>query len=113
MPPNFDLTLACLRALHAEEPRHAREIVVVDNGSADGSADAIAAAFPRLTLLRNATNLGYAEGNNQGARAATGRVMVASSGSSLQTVRAIASPSETASGCVYAAPSGSSTCSPA
>ncbi|MCC6673216.1 MAG: glycosyltransferase family 2 protein [Planctomycetes bacterium] len=67
-----DLTLACLRALAAERPRHAREVVVVDNGSSDGSADAIAAAFPDVVLLRNAANAGYAEGNNQGARAARG-----------------------------------------
>lgn len=67
-----DLTLACLRALHAETPRHAREVIVVDNGSADGSADAIAAAFPAVRLLRNPDNRLYAEGNNQGAALATG-----------------------------------------
>ncbi|MFN9334578.1 MAG: glycosyltransferase family 2 protein [Planctomycetota bacterium] len=67
-----ELTLACLRALFAESPRHAREVVVVDNGSADGSADAIAAAFPQVRLLRNADNWLYAAGNNQGAAVATG-----------------------------------------
>jgi N-acetylglucosaminyl-diphospho-decaprenol L-rhamnosyltransferase len=67
-----DLTLACLRALFAETPRHAREVIVVDNGSADGSADAIAAAFPQVRLLRNADNRLYAAGNNQGAAVATG-----------------------------------------
>ena len=51
-----ELTLACLRALYAETPRHAREVIVVDNGSADGSADAIASAFPQVRLLRNAEN---------------------------------------------------------
>ena len=32
-----ELTLACLQALFAESPRHAREVIVVDNGSTDGS----------------------------------------------------------------------------
>lgn len=67
-----ELLLACLRALFTEEPRHAREVIVVDNASADGSADAVAAAFPQVRLLRNAENRLYAAANNQGAQAATG-----------------------------------------
>jgi hypothetical protein len=67
-----DLTLACLRALFGEAPRHPREVIVVDNGSGDGSADAIAAAFPAAVLLRNAENRLYAAGNNQGVAAARG-----------------------------------------
>lgn len=70
-----DLTLACLRALHAETPKHPREVIVVDNGSHDGSADAIAAAFPQVRLLRNADNRLYAAGNNQGAAVATGEYL--------------------------------------
>ncbi|MFM1874189.1 MAG: hypothetical protein RL398_3611, partial [Planctomycetota bacterium] len=69
------LTLACLRALFAESPRFDREVIVVDNGSADGSADAIAAAFPQVTLVRNADNRLYAAGNNQGAAAARGEFL--------------------------------------
>lgn len=69
------LTLACLRALFAETPRHAREVIVVDNGSHDGSADAIAAAFPMVRLLRNTQNELYARGNNQGAAVAVGEYM--------------------------------------
>jgi GT2 family glycosyltransferase len=68
-----ELTLACLRALAADSPKHSREVVVIDNDSSDGSADAIAAAFPRTVLARNSENLLYAGGNNQGARLATGR----------------------------------------
>ena len=67
-----ELTLACLRALFAEVPRHPRDVIVVDNGSQDGSADAIAAAFPQVRLLRNAENRLYAAGNNQGVAVATG-----------------------------------------
>jgi GT2 family glycosyltransferase len=68
----LDLTLACLRALFAETPAHAREVIVVDNGSSDGSADAIAAHFPQVRLVRNADNRLYAAGNNQGAALAMG-----------------------------------------
>lgn len=68
-----DLTLACLRALRADEGRHSREVIVVDNGSADGSADAIASDFPEVALVRNPDNRLYSAGNNQGARLATGR----------------------------------------
>jgi GT2 family glycosyltransferase len=67
-----ELTLACLRALFAENPRHAREVIVVDNGSDDGSADAIAARFPSVRLHRNADNRLYAVGNNQGVALAQG-----------------------------------------
>ncbi|MBL8738009.1 MAG: glycosyltransferase family 2 protein [Planctomycetes bacterium] len=66
------LTLACLRALFGETPKHAREVIVVDNGSHDGSADAIATAFPQVRLVRNPDNRLYAAGNNQGAAIARG-----------------------------------------
>lgn len=67
-----DLTLACLRALAEDVSALSRQIIVVDNGSEDNSADAIAAAFPSVLLVRNERNVGYAAGNNQGAEHATG-----------------------------------------
>lgn len=66
------LTLACLRALFGEMHKHAREVIVVDNGSHDGSAAAIAAEFPQVRLVRNPDNRLYAAGNNQGAAVARG-----------------------------------------
>jgi GT2 family glycosyltransferase len=44
------------------------EIILVDNGSTDGSVDAISKQYPDITLLQTDENLGYAGGNNVGIR---------------------------------------------
>ena len=46
---------------------------MVDNASADGSADDIAAEFPEVTLIRLAVNVGWGRAVNRGAVASTGR----------------------------------------
>jgi GT2 family glycosyltransferase len=62
-------TLGCLGSLqHATYPE--LSVVCVDNGSTDGSADAVAAAFPEVTLVRLPQNLGFAGGMNAGLRVA-------------------------------------------
>ncbi|MCA8943496.1 MAG: glycosyltransferase family 2 protein [Planctomycetes bacterium] len=68
-----ELTLACLGALRADPTRQLREIIVIDNASHDGSADAIAEAYPEVVLVRNEENRGYSGGNNQGVRIAEGK----------------------------------------
>ena len=62
-----DLLLECLVAATATLYSPCR-IVVVDNGSTDGSADAAERAFPEVTVLRNSDNEGVAGGRNVGAR---------------------------------------------
>jgi GT2 family glycosyltransferase len=64
-----EATVACLQSLLAESfpGLHA---IAIDNGSADGSAERIAAAFPQLELLRNQSNLGYCAAMNHGMRRA-------------------------------------------
>jgi GT2 family glycosyltransferase len=67
-----DDTLACLSSLRAAtyEPT---SIVVVDNGSRDGTVEAVRETFPDVELLPQTANLGFAEGNNVGIRHALSR----------------------------------------
>lgn len=64
------LTLACLDTLFAATRRTGLHVVVLDNGSTDGSADAIAAAYPQVELIRSQRNLGFAAANNHVAASA-------------------------------------------
>lgn len=59
---------ACLRSLAAQSHPEL-EVIVVDNGSRDGSAEMVARAFPAVTLLAQAENLGFAEACNLGIEA--------------------------------------------
>ena len=62
---NEDETAACLESL-AESRYPALSILLVDNGSTDGSGDRLAARFPSIPYLQTGSNLGYAGGNNRG-----------------------------------------------
>jgi hypothetical protein len=42
------------------------EVIVVDNGSSDGSAEMVATEFPSCVLIRNENNRGFCAANNQG-----------------------------------------------
>ena len=60
-----ELTLRCIESVKASDwPRDRLEIVVVDNASRDGSADAVEGEHPDVRLLRAPRNLGYAGANN-------------------------------------------------
>ncbi len=58
-------TLACLESLQ-QQTYPALTPIVVDNGSSDGSAAAIHAAFPDVHLIETGANLGFCAGNNVG-----------------------------------------------
>lgn len=67
-----DDTIRCVRQLSAwQQLRPA--IWVIDNNSADKSADLIAAECPDVHLIRCPTNLGFAGGTNQGIKASLAR----------------------------------------
>jgi len=63
------LLLDCLDSV-SEQSASGDEVIVVDNRSADGSADAVAARYPKVRLIRNMENRGFARANNQGLAAA-------------------------------------------
>ncbi len=65
----------CLAAVGGQQGV-AFETIVVDNGSADGTAAFVREQYPSVRLLTLAENRGYAGGNNAGARDARGRDLV-------------------------------------
>ena len=64
---NHQLTSECVRSVLALDAVNF-EIIVVDNGSSDGSAQILAQEFPQITVLPQETNLGFAAGCNVGVR---------------------------------------------
>lgn len=67
----------CLTSLRAQTyPRDRFEVIVVDNGSASQVTARVDTWCPGVRVIRNATNLGFAVGNNVGARQATGDFIV-------------------------------------
>ena len=66
------LLARCLDSLDASAAPPAIEVLVVDNASADGSAEMVAAEYPEATLLEPGENLGFARANNLAAESARG-----------------------------------------
>ncbi len=61
----------CLESLRGQTYER-MEIIVVDNASADGSAEIVRTIVPQAAVLRSNRNLGFAGGVNRGIRAARG-----------------------------------------
>jgi GT2 family glycosyltransferase len=69
--PNWngaDLIRACLDSLAVQSQDH--QVIVVDNGSTDGSPEIIAREYPDVQLIRLSRNYGFAGGVNRGIEAA-------------------------------------------
>ncbi len=67
-----DDTLACLDSLRGEIGED-DAVIVCDNGSRDGTEDAIRSRHPWVEVIQNGANLGFAGGNNPGLRSALDR----------------------------------------
>lgn len=68
-----DLLLNCIRSVYETIQEIAFEIWVVDNGSTDGSQEALKTAYPTVHLIENTTNRGFAAANNQALQQMSGR----------------------------------------
>jgi N-acetylglucosaminyl-diphospho-decaprenol L-rhamnosyltransferase len=68
-----DLLRSCLESVFSTVVGPRFEVLVVDNHSNDGSSDMVAKDFPRVHLLRNLANVGFARANNQAIAKCTGR----------------------------------------
>jgi len=78
--PNWngrDLLETYLRSVIAAlEGNPANEIIVVDNGSSDGSAEFLSRNFPSVKVIALERNLGFGGGSNAGVRAAANDIVV-------------------------------------
>ena len=70
------MTLECVRTLYERLEGISAEVFVVDNASRDGSAQAVAEAFPKVWLIANAANIGFGAANNLALRMAVGRYLL-------------------------------------
>jgi FkbM family methyltransferase len=67
----LDFTRQCLESIRAHTPE-AHEVIVVDNGSSDGTAEYLR-SLPGVKVVQNDTNRGFPAAVNQGIREAVGR----------------------------------------
>lgn len=68
-----DLLRDCLSSIFHETKDILFEIIVVDNGSTDGTVDMVRKHFSNVTLIENKKNIGYSKANNQAIKISTGR----------------------------------------
>lgn len=71
-----DILWDCLESVYAQTKDVSIEVIVIDNASADGSPEMVKRDFPKVCLIENADNRGFAAGNNQGMRLAAGRYVL-------------------------------------
>lgn len=77
-----DLTIGCLRSIQKEAKNLKYEVLLTDNGSNDGSVEALKSLKKeqywrnKITLIFNNSNTGYAKANNQGIKKAIGEYIL-------------------------------------
>ncbi|HEX9074326.1 MAG TPA: glycosyltransferase family 2 protein [Anaerolineae bacterium] len=66
----------CLRSLYGAGLHHSFEVVVVDNGSTDGTQAMLREAFPQVRLIQNDRNVGLSAASNRGIKETQGRYVL-------------------------------------
>ncbi len=71
-----DFLEACLKSMGDRLDRPEYEVILVDNGSTDGSLEMVRSQFPQVRLFPQEKNLGFTKANNIGLREARGRYLL-------------------------------------
>jgi GT2 family glycosyltransferase len=66
----------CLESLYQSKMKCTFDIVVVDNGSTDGTPEMLAEKYPEVIIIQNAGNVGLGKASNQGIEATRGRYIL-------------------------------------
>ena len=66
-------TLQCIRSILNNSPTASFEIILIDNGSKDGSLDFIRSEFPEVICIETGSNQGFSKANNLGINNARGQ----------------------------------------
>ena len=67
------ITADCLRSIQFSSDKLKKEVIVVDNGSNDGSIEYLKKRFPWAKVYSSGGNLGFAKGNNFGEKLSSGK----------------------------------------
>jgi len=71
-----EMTIECIKSVIEQTRQVKYELIVFDNNSSDGSADAIISSFPDITVFKNKENYGFAQGNNVAIKEASGEYVL-------------------------------------
>lgn len=71
-----ELLHQCIESICQPQNRDDIEIIVVDNASTDASPEMVKHTFPRIKLIQNKSNMGFAAANNQGLQICSGELIL-------------------------------------
>lgn len=66
----------CLKSLYETGMKNSFDILVVDNGSTDGSQQMLVEKYPNVQIIQNTENVGLGRASNQGIEATSGRYVL-------------------------------------
>jgi N-acetylglucosaminyl-diphospho-decaprenol L-rhamnosyltransferase len=66
----------CLDSVIVSNPEISLEVIVVDNGSTDNSTELMGSLYPKIKLIRNKNNFGYAVANNRALNVVKGQYIL-------------------------------------
>ncbi len=70
------ITCECLKSVYEQTKELSFEVIVVENGSSDSSVEMVKNEYPRVILIENQENRGFAAANNQGMAIAKGKYVL-------------------------------------